>query len=684
MTSNYGPLYASFYNASGTLLNPGADVVECIDGDGTAVLNGAGKGQFRAYMIPSASPTYYSRGLAAGNKVAVYMHDAVIPGNVRVACFTMEKPLIETQNDGMSIVTVTGADLIEELSHYVDYVNIGAEFSTTVSQALAAGSDNFKLVSIGSVSTTLVQSGHPGEGTPDGNSLKVADNSSFSDGDPVCIQLNSGDHTSVIVATGNNGVYDYIEIEDALPAEASGGNKVVIPEIFADDTVIVTLDDSSLFYAQIDGDPGVNRVYLKEKLQSGNAAIGKSVTVRSGQTPTTSDITQIMEQAEDVGGWTTDLSAAGTAGYGTADGTAHVLDGANTLRVLIAASEATDSDSPEWFRWKRTSATAPNRAIAWRASSDASGITLKMSAQADAVTDYADTSVGIMDYVRREPTWRFVSEIAPEGGDDTFSLGDATVTGDLTAAGFAGFTQSLYRSRWIITNDSVSTHWHEKKKFPDIKPKSSSDASKIEAADELQRQAVLYLKANSGRVRYYKTACVIHAEVEVGQSITLDYGDDAPNWDEDETELYIVEVKHIAKEGIRKTELLLSDTRPLVLETGKSRIVKGIATGGTSVVRSGGGATGGGGGNYYAGNNITIDGNNYIHLSDDVVIGRSLSIPENAVLQMWDSDQLKYIALYIDRQDGIAYLVYSDDATVALNNIMQAAPSGENVLGIAS
>jgi hypothetical protein len=186
--------------------------------------------------------------------------------------------------------------------------------------------------------------------------------------------------------------------------------------------------------------------------------------------------------------WTLDSSEAGTPAAGsdlggTADGTGHAVDGASIMKLLINASDLTT----EWFRWERTSPDTIERTLAWRASSDSSGITISMpTTQAGAITDYADTSKAILHDLNAETRYRPATGIVAQGATDDFHIADKTDPDTV------GFTNSVYGGRWLTENDALSgtyTYIHYVT-FNGIEPETSSTASKQKAANELYRQSV--------------------------------------------------------------------------------------------------------------------------------------------------------------------------------------------------
>jgi hypothetical protein len=114
------------------------------------------------------------------------------------------------------------------------------------------------------------------------------------------------------------------------------------------------------------------------------------------------------------------------------------------------------------------------------------------------------------------------------------------------------------------------------------------------AANELYRQSVLYLQNNDSAEKFKRLREVIHGDILPGQSVVLSYTVDSPGWTESVT-VYVSEITHsVGRNGVRYTDLLVSEDAPYNRETAETKISKASTAGGAT--SSGGSAGGPGGG----------------------------------------------------------------------------------------
>jgi hypothetical protein len=445
------------------------------------------------------------------------------------------------------------------------------------------------------VSVTITQQDkHAGEFTFD-----VADASALSVGDDLAGEsegtLNQITVVEAIDIGGGNNGSDRVTMRDAWVAGSDIGNKVFVPEIFKGDSIKIALGtpspggDGTFHYSRIVNDPGPELIKIANPIHTVSAPSGNDVFVTSGNVPVNTDVTDIMAPAV-AAGWTLDTTAAGDSGNGgTAAGTAHISDGANIIQLLINTNELTT----EWFRLERSSATTPERDIAWRASSDSSGITLNLTSEPSAtMTAYLDTSKGLITSFTDEERWRVATAVAPKGATTNFNIGDKTV------ADTTNYDSTFENGTWIVTNNAagapLTDHYYlDYVTFGGVKERSDSPASLQAAANELYAQAVAYLQANDSAEQFRATRTVIHADILPGQTIVSAFS--LTNWTEAQT-IYMTEITHTvsAQSGVRYTDIVGSLTSPYNRETAESQLIK-ISTGGGATSSAGTGGGGGGG-----------------------------------------------------------------------------------------
>lgn len=269
---------------------------------------------------------------------------------------------------------------------------------------------------------------------------------------------------------------------------------------------------------------------------------------------TTSDITDIMASAP--AGWT--LSVTG-GGNGTAAGTYHAPRGDTVLETLINAA----SQSGEIFRLNVYS--APTKVINWRASSDSSGITLRMPAAP--ITYDASTTVGIILSLNEDSDFsEVVTRIRPFGA----GMGDGRL--DITTisvADPAGYTTTPASN--LIVNDTLETSLgYEIKRdidFSHISPDDITDATQVTTSKEaLWAEGLGYLQERDSSKKFYRISCVVPYDLRPGQTVSVIYsefeggltgGSAVININSSFT---IHEVSNsVGADGIRKTNLLVGE-----------------------------------------------------------------------------------------------------------------------------
>jgi len=348
--SNYGALTLKVVDQDGS---QECLITNVVSAKGTSALNRVGSGE----CVIKASDEV--PGIERGNIAICYIQDNIAGRVLSVCAFTIEEIHRKTSPDGMSEVRMAGRDLLAELTGYLHFFDIGDTYITTlaVEETATDGEQALDVLSLGATKTYI-------DNYQPGSHVDVNDASSFTAGDSIILQQDD-DSEGGHLATITNILANAIAFTPALPGSMSSYGEVYIPEVWEGDSVRVSLGtpipDGSYHYSRISKVPaaGINGgdtcdIRIADGI-SATAANVNDVVVISPSTPTTDDIAWIMEPAVTQSDWTVDTSAAGTP-YdgisnwgGTATGTGHSVDGANTLELLINTNELTT----EWFRWER-------------------------------------------------------------------------------------------------------------------------------------------------------------------------------------------------------------------------------------------------------------------------------------------------------------------------------------------
>ena len=556
-----------------------------IAGSGKALLNRVGYGECTVKVQASTS------AIVEGNIAVVYTADTVAAGDLAVAIFTIEEMHVKTMTDGMSEIRISGRDPLGELTGYLHFMDIGARYATDLYTKVTPTDPVIKVSGIGDVSSRITgEDADPGD-----DHVKVAsgETSLFAVGDDLLIGKDGNGASHLTSVESKDAGLDYLYIVDDIPTgfKSSQGDYVFIPEAYLGDTIIIDLDAPDADHiTRVESQPVPNTddaafVRLRENIPTGTeAAISSTVTFISSKIVTTDDIYWVMYPAN--ADWTLTTTAAGTpAGGGdnggTLIGTAHQIDGANIIQLLISCNELTS----EWFRLERTSASTVERVLSWRASSDSSGITLTMpSTQVDTTADNADATKGLIHSMTAETRWNIATAIVPRGGSDKFDLSDKTVA---DSGNYTTFRTNA--GKWAVRNDNgtLATDYNYARyiTFDGIKEKSTNVAAIQEAANELYAQSQAYLAANGVEKNYKRIRTVLHANPLPGQSIVISYSE--TNWTESVT-AYIVEISHsVGANGVRYTELLVSEDSPYNRNAAEVRLLRGSSVSGSVTSRAG-------------------------------------------------------------------------------------------------
>lgn len=583
--SNFGSIQVKFFHPE-TLAARITNPLLAISASGVTRLSriGGGKITINADQLGSL-PVGYPEILPDDIAVAWIQESTPSTANRSICTFKIKNINKATGARGISTISLSGPDLLSELNDFLHFFAIGAPFETTLNNTGLAGTTTIAVTSMGYLESALQQTAHIGETEIQ---VALADLNTFADGDEIMIPLDDGSlgddsHRTKItnVALSEDELYTTLTIEDPMPGEADGGNIVYVPIAQKGDTIKIKRNGGAWFYAHIINDPAKNKIEIypayAETINAGN-----DVEIISGIEPlTTGDITAIMAPAV-AAGW----SLTGTTSTG---GSAHNPTGAKISDLLMKTAEKTG----DYFYIKQTDATAPSRLLEWKADPVASGVTLLLPTQATAAANFQLTTSGLLDSFEDLGEANLVSRITGTVTDETVHLGLATTID-------ANYPRSYENGAWVIKNKALDADLdgiyrvHRFINFSDIEPISSSEAARADTAQALYDACVEYLQKNTGSNHYYKAGTVIHGNILPGRSLTVTYAE--AEWSINTT-LYVSEESisvSSTKGGIRRHELILSNTSPRELFTQSQKLMKATAIGSATTTTSGGGGTGGG------------------------------------------------------------------------------------------
>lgn len=287
--------------------------------------------------------------------------------------------------------------------------------------------------------------------------------------------------------------------------------------------------------------------------------MNSSVVVSDYRNPTTSDVSQILARGT-APSWSLTVEGGGS---GTTAGTSHAPNGHSILALLNDTAAMTG----EWWRLnaRATARDAPSRTLEWRKTSDSSGLELVMPTQADASARFTNSSYGIIENFVRQRSDVRLSHIVPYGGG---GAEDAITLLDATDSPSTGFTQTDYERYGYasLQNDAVDTAISPRERwevvtFGNIRPDGSSVAARQQAANALLAAAENYLTAREERLRYYHVQCVLHVNLEIGQTVDFTWSDDYLDLSRTGANaLYITEInREMGADGVLRHYLTLSE-----------------------------------------------------------------------------------------------------------------------------
>lgn len=351
-------------------------------------------------------------------------------------------------------------------------------------------------------------------------------------------------HTAVKAADGQVA---YIYQTDAV---ASGA---------AMDVCCIIIDSRNITTSPDGATVTVSGADILDQLTYTNAGTGAIDNGSGG--PSTTDIDDIMGFAAP--GWS--YTATGTGGSTrSSTGSYHATKGDNVLQLLVATAKR----SGDIFRL--SSYSPPAKVVAWRASADSSGVTLRMPS---APTDYdGSTTTGIiLSMTEDTDVSERITGVRPFGagvGDgrlDITGISSSNTGGDPT-----GYTTTFASN--VIVNSTLETTLGYTKRidvdFSEIGVEDGTNSTQLtSAAVELWREAINYLQERDGAKTFYRLRCIVPYDLRPGQTVAVNYTEyeggvsgGSAVWSVNSS-FTIHEVSNsVGQDGIRYTDLQIANT----------------------------------------------------------------------------------------------------------------------------
>lgn len=355
------------------------------------------------------------------------------------------------------------------------------------------------------------------------------------------------DNTLHSAITSNIGQVAYIYQTDAV---ASGA---------AMDVCCIIIDGRNITTSPDGATVTVSGPDILDQLTYTNAGTGAIDDGAGG--PSTTDLDDIMAFA--AAGW--GYTATGTGGATrSSTGSYHATKGDNVLQLLVATAKR----SGDIFRL--SSYSPPAKTVAWRASADSSGVTLRMPADP---TDYdGSTTTGIILSMSEDlDASERITGVRPFGA----GIGDGRLDITNIDSGDTGADPSGYSTTFasnVIVNSTLETALGYTKRidvdFSDIGVEDGTNATQlVSAAVDLWREAINYLQERDGEKKFYRLRCIVPYDLRPGQTVAVNYTEyeggtagGSAVWTINAS-FTIHEVNNsVGQDGIRYTDLQIANT----------------------------------------------------------------------------------------------------------------------------
>lgn len=233
--------------------------------------------------------------------------------------------------------------------------------------------------------------------------------------------------------------------------------------------------------------------------------------------PSSTDLDDIMGFA--ASGWSYTATGTGSSTR-SSTGSYHATKGDNVLQLLAATAKR----SGDIFRL--SSYSPPAKTVAWRASADSSGVTLRMPSD-PTVYDGSTTTGIILSMTEETDVSERITGVRPYGA----GIGDGRLDITGITSGNTGGDPSGYSTTFasnLIVNTTLETALGYTKRldvdFSDIGVEDGTNSTQLtSAAVDLWREAINFLQERDGAKTFYRVRCIVPYDLRPGQTVAISY-----------------------------------------------------------------------------------------------------------------------------------------------------------------
>lgn len=215
----------------------------------------------------------------------------------------------------------------------------------------------------------------------------------------------------------------------------------------------------------------------------------------------------------------------------------------------------------------RLSSLTAERWIEWVYGNDTPGITLTTPTQAQLQDNLFFFYNGIIDALSETEDFNVVTRIIPFGsglGDDRLTIKDTTQT---LPAGFDWVLNENGHKKGIrnVVLEATGIQVETEVFWAHIKPANQSQEAVPAAVESLVNAAVSYLEKRTTNEKFYSAKCLLGANIKPGQAVNMSVTAQGSNpyiinYTGPDV-LYVQSVSYSVKDGIRYTDLKLTETQ---------------------------------------------------------------------------------------------------------------------------
>lgn len=277
--------------------------------------------------------------------------------------------------------------------------------------------------------------------------------------------------------------------------------------------------------------------------------------------PSSTDLDDIMTFA--AAGWSYTATGTGSSTR-SSTGSYHATKGDNVLQLLVATAKR----SGDIFRL--SSYSPPAKTVAWRASADSSGVTLRMPTDTTAYDGSTTTGI-ILNMTEETDVSERITGVRPFGagiGDGRLDI--TGITSSNTGGDPSGYSTTFENN--VIVNDTLETALGYTKRidvdFSDIGVEDGTNATQLtSAAVDLWREAINFLQERDGAKTFYRVRCIVPYDLRPGQTVAINYTEyeggttgGSAVWTVNSSFTIHEVTNSVGQDGLRYTDLQVADT----------------------------------------------------------------------------------------------------------------------------